>query len=52
MDYNGVYMNYQVIIDFIKSDSYLITDNARRWMAERGLSTPTIERAVNQGEII
>jgi hypothetical protein len=45
-------MDYQVIIDFIKSDSYLITDHARKRMAERAISTNMLEIAVCMGEII
>jgi len=45
-------MNYQVIIENLKSDSYLITDHARKRMAERGISTTVLENALIQGEII
>ena len=45
-------MKYQKIIEYIKTDSYLVTSHARNRMAEREISTSQIEEAILSGEII
>ncbi len=45
-------MDYQVVIDCIRSDSYLITDHARKRMAERSISTSMLEMAIYEGDVI
>lgn len=45
-------MQYQKIVDRVKSESYLITSHARTRMAQREISTFQLEEAILFGEII